>query len=63
VRRKSLTSILATFYVFDKENAGTSPLGVQLARGCHAAEAAEDATEAAAAVDGGGGGVGCRWGY
>jgi hypothetical protein len=26
---------LATFYVFDKKNVGTSRPGVQLARGCH----------------------------
>ena len=40
---------LGTFYVFDKETAGTPRLGQQLARGCGAAGAAA-AAEAAEAV-------------
>ena len=55
---------LATFYVFDKENVGTSEPGVQLAhRGCGGC----GGWRGCGGCGGCGGvwwwGVGCRWGY
>jgi hypothetical protein len=55
---------LATFYVFDKENVGTSRPGVQLARGCHGCRGCggcggwRGAAGGAAAVGAGRGGCG-----
>ena len=54
---------LATFYVFDKENVGTSEPGVQLAHrgcgGCHGCRGCHEAAEAA--IGGCGGCVRLRW--
>ena len=50
---------LGTFYVFDKENAGTSKLGEQYARGCRGCRGCARGCRGCARGCGGGGCGGC----